>query len=463
MLNVAHSPEERRLSSPPPSDTPAKTFGLASGIGLVVANMVGAGVFLSTGFMAQSLGPGHILLAWLIGAGLALCGAVAYAEVARLVPHSGGEYRFLSTLLHPSLGYLAGWASLLVGFSAPIALDALAAGAFARAVWPTVDPRLVGGAFILALTALHAIGLELSARAQNVLVGLKVLLVLGFVAVGLSLGTVAWPTWQPPQPGPSPWPDLVGSLFFIAFAFSGWNAAVYAAEEFKRPGRDVPRAMLIGCAAVGALYLVVNYLFVANLTPQQGTVVFQYDDFTSLKGQYEQVTLGQAVMAQLLGAGAARTMSGVMVLLFASAMSAMMLVGPRVYAAMARDGYLPASLAGAKGKPPVAAVVLQGALALVLLLTHDVRTVLSNVGAILVLFAALTVGGLFRAAVTARDAHARPRPLALAAAGVYVLSSGWMLYTGFKRTPVLLAWILGVALVALVAWWGTRRFSGRTA
>jgi APA family basic amino acid/polyamine antiporter len=463
VVHSRHLSREYRLSSPPSSDSPTKTFGLASGIGLVIANMVGAGVFLSTGFMAQSLGPGHILLAWLIGAVLALCGAVAYAEVARLVPHSGGEYRYLSTLLHPSLGYLAGWASLLVGFSAPIALDAVAAGAFARAVWPVIDPRLLGALCIVALSALHATGLQSSARAQNALVGLKVLLVLGFVGVGIAFGTMTWPTWQPPKPGPSPWPDLVGSLFFIAFAFSGWNAAIYAAEEFRSPGRDVPRAMLLGCLAVGVLYLVVNFLFVANLTPQQGTVVFQYDDFTSLKGQYEQVTLGQAVMSALLGPAAARVMSGVMVLLFVSAMSAMMLVGPRVYAAMARDGYLPAALGGAKGKPPVWAIALQGALALLLLLTHDVRTVLSNVGAILVLFAALTVSGLFRAALTAATPEAKPKPLALVAAGAYVLTSAWMLYTGFKRTPMLLVWIAGVSAVALVAWWGTRRLSRRTA
>jgi APA family basic amino acid/polyamine antiporter len=441
---------------PPPSPAHAKPFGLWSGVGLVVANMVGAGVFLSTGFMAQSLGPAHILLAWGLGAALALCGAVAYAEVARLVPRGGGEYRYVSTLLHPALGYLAGWASLLVGFSAPIALDALAAGAFARAVSDALEPRLVGAALIVGLTALHAFRLRVSSRAQNALVAVKVLLLAAFVGVALVKGTVAWPAWQPPQPGPTPWPDVVGSLFFIAFAFSGWNAAVYAADEFEAPARDVPRAMLVGALAVGALYLVVNYVFVANLTPAEGAVVFRYDDFTALKGQYELVTLGQAVMGALLGPTAARVMSGVMVLLFVSAMSAMMLVGPRVYAAMAADGFLPRALAARQGAPPAAAIVLQGALALGLLVTHDVRTVLANVGAVLVLFAGLTVAGLFRAAVTATTEATRPRPLSLLAAAVYVLSSAWMLVTGFSRSPALLGWIAAVAAVALVAYEVTR-------
>ena len=487
----------------------SRTLGLKSGIGLVVANMVGAGVFLSTGFMAQSLTPGQILLAWLIGAVLAMCGAVAYAEVARLVPRGGGEYRYLSSLLHPALGYLAGWASLLVGFSAPTALDALAAGAFARAVEPSLDPRIVGAVLIIGLTAVHALGLHMSARVQNSLVALKVLLLAAFVAIGLFKGSLSWPTWLPPSPAASPVNELVGSLFFIAFAFSGWNAAIYAADEFQQPERNVPRAMLIGCLAVGALYLVVNFIFVANLTPAQGTVVFKYDDFTSLKGEFDQVTLGQAVMATLLGPLAAKVMSAVMLLLFISAMSAMLLVGPRVYSAMARDGFLPAFLAGKEGQPPTGAVVLQGCIALALLFTHDVRSVLSNVGAILVLFAALSVLGLFMAdfqgdkvtlpplkkviiallvvlagaAAFASDAVSLPLRLgvllvgALAAAvlryranggvgpslpgligaAIYVVSSAWMLFVGFRQSLSLLAWVAGVAVIGLVAFALTRR------
>jgi APA family basic amino acid/polyamine antiporter len=382
--------------------------------------------------------------------------------VARLVPRGGGEYRYLSTLLHPALGYLAGWASLLVGFSAPTALDALAAGAFARAVVPSLDPRLFGAVLIVGLTAVHALGLHFSARVQNALVALKVLLLLAFVAVGVTQGSLAWPTWTPPEPAASPVEAVVGSLFFIAFAFSGWNAAVYAADEFQAPGRDVPRAMLLGCLAVAGLYLVVNYLFVANLTPEQGRVVFQYDAFTRLEGEVAQVTLGQAVMAALLGPTAGRVMSGVMVLLFVSAMSAMLLVGPRVYAAMARDGVLPRALAGAPGKPPTGAVLLQGAIALLLLVTHDLRSVLANVGAILVLFAALTVAGLFVAKGRA-PAGEFPRPLALVAAAVYLVSAAWMLFVGFRHNLSLLGWVAGIAVLGLGAFVVTQRSARRTA
>ncbi len=441
-----------------------KPFGRWSGVGLVIANMVGAGVFLSTGFMALSMPPSRILLAWVVGGVLALAGARAYAEVARLVPHGGGEYRYLSTLLHPSLGYLAGWASLLLGFSAPIAVDALAAGAFARAVVPSLEPRLVAAGLVIGLSLLHAAGLDLSARLQNGLVAVKVLLLAGFVLVCLFAGSFAFPTWAPTPPKDY---DVAGgfasSLFYIAFAYSGWNAAIYAADEFKEPKKDVPFAMLVGCLLVGALYLVVNYVFVANLTPEQGTVVFHYDDFTSLKGQWDQVTLGQAVVANLLGPGAAKAMSAVMVLLFTSAISAMTLVGPRVYSAMAADGFLPAVLKGKGGEAPKSAVLLQGALALLLLFTNDVRSVLGTVGAILVLFAALTASGLFRARATAKTPDERPALASLVAAFVYVASAGLMLWFGFKSNPILLVWVGAASAVGVGAWYTTHVLKRRAA
>ncbi len=430
------------------------------GVGLVAANMIGAGVFLSTGFMAQSLSPGPILLAWAIGALLALAGARAYAEVARLVPRSGGEYRYLSELIHPSLGFVAGWASLLVGFSAPIAADALAAGEFARTVFPVLDrgwlvpvghghvpvsaAQLAGAALIVLLTAFHAVGLRTSARVQNGLVLVKALLLAGFVAVGLLYGQRSWPTWHAGAAGAGfPLAAFASGLFYIAFAFSGWNAAVYAAEEFDAPERTVPRAMMVGCLLVAALYLVVNFIFVANLTPADAAVVFRYDT--------DRVTLGHAVVARLLGPGSGAVMSLVTVLVFASAMSAMTFIGPRVTAAMAKDGYLPAALRCPDGKPPAAAIVLQGALALAILFTHPLRAILENLGAILIFFAALTAAGLFKVAL-APGALDRPRAGALVAAGVHVAVALAMLVFGFVLSPGSLRWVAAAAVAGAAGW-----------
>jgi basic amino acid/polyamine antiporter, APA family len=429
-------------------------LGLKSGIGLVVANMVGTGVFVSAGFMAQDLTPAQILAAWVVGAVMAVCGVIAYAEVARLLPRSGGEYRYLSQLWHPFLGYVAGWTSLLVGFSAPVAVDALAAGAFAAKLSP-VDPRFFAVAVIVLLTIAHAVGLKTSARVQNVLFAVKLLLLVLFVAVGVLFGRWAFPTWQPPSPSSSfPVGAFAGSLFWIAFAFSGWNAAVYAAEEFHEPTRTVPRAMLFGCVSVAVLYFVLNYVFVANLTP--------VDDMGDwyMKTQ-DQVTLGHVVMARLIGETGARVFSGVVVLLFMSAMSAMILVGPRVYAAMAADGVLPAWLKAEAGKPPVKSVVLQGALALVIVLWGDLRSKLSAIGALLVVSAAFTVLGLFRARFDRRRRFSQPSNASLAAAAVYGLSTPWLVYFGFFQNPagkphVLLASAGVLLIVSSVAYGLTR-------
>jgi APA family basic amino acid/polyamine antiporter len=423
---------------------PSKAFGTWSGVALVVSNMIGAGVFLSAGFMAQDLTPGQILLAWGIGAVIALSGARAYASVAQLVPRSGGEYRYLSDLLHPYLGCVAGWASLLVGFSAPVAVDALSAGSFSATLWAGFDPKTVGAILVIVLTGLHSLGLRSSKWTQNALVVVNGTLILGFVTLGLGLGRNQWPTWVPPNPHPGfPLAPFMMSLFFIAFAFSGWNAATYAAEEFEKPSRDVPRAMLIGCALVAVVYLLVNWVFVANLTPERARVVFDYEK--------TRVTLGHLIATDLAGPVGGRLMSVLAIVAFVSAMSAMTFAGPRVYMCMAADGFLPKILQGREGRPPVGSVLLQGALALLIIYTHTLQDMLHNVGAILTIFASLTAACLFRVRF---NPQGRPRPpvSSLVAAGIYVLSAVWMLYFGFRGETRLLFWVGGVAGISGVAY-----------
>ncbi len=430
--------------------TASKQLGVRSGVGLVAANMIGAGVFLSAGFMAQDMGPGPILLAWVVGALLALAGARAYAELARLVPRSGGEYRYLSELLHPALGYLSGWASLLVGFSAPVAIDALAAGGFARTIFPGLSAEWVGAGLVVALTALHVVGLSTSARTQNALIAVKVLLLAGFVYLGLRYGSSAWPTWRPPSDsGGFPAGPFVSSLFFIAYAFAGWNAVAYVAEEFDEPERTVPRAMMIGTALVALLYFVVNWIFVANLTPEKATVVFGYEESHS-------ATLGHAVVETLRGPGWATAMSAVTVVVFASAMSAMIFVGPRVYQAMARDGYLPRLFAGEPGRPPVASILFQSAVSLLLVFSQPLRGLITNVSAVLIFFSALTVLGLLR--VWLRPAG-RPRPSTVSAVSALAFAalSAYMLWFAFRGAVHVLPWLAVIFAAGLGAWAITRR------
>jgi len=423
-------------------------LGLLSGVGLVVANMVGAGVFLSAGFMSQELFPGEILAAWAIGAVLALCGTISYSALANAVPRSGGEYRYLSALLHPFLGYVAGWASLLVGFAGPIAVDAHAAGAFAAKLWPGLDPNRFGAVLILGLVAFHALDMRVSKSAQNAFVALKVTLLFAFIVLGLTYGSRELPATVPPSRASDfPVGAFVTSLFFIAYAFSGWNAAVYSSEEFRDPKRDVVRSMLIGCGSVGVAYLLVNFVLLANVTPESAAVVFRYES--------ERLTLAHVVIERLFGLRMANVASAALALALFSAASAMMFVGPRVYAAMAADGFLPSWLVAKRGRPPVVAVLLQGAVALLILYTHRVQEVLQNVGAILTLFSALTAFAVFK--LRSRRPGESPSRLAVAAAVVYTASAAFMIVMALRQSPTLWVWALSFVAIAGVIYALTRR------
>ena len=163
-------------------------FGLWSGVGLVIANMIGAGVLLSAGFMVQTMSAGIIMGAWVLGMGLAFCGAVAYASLSANITRTGGEYRYLSDIFHPFVGSMAGWGSLLIGFSGPIAIDAIAIGAFMGTLNIPIDPRWTGTAVIIALTLVHGIQWKTSTLIQNTLVCIKIVLVLGLVLLGMGMG-----------------------------------------------------------------------------------------------------------------------------------------------------------------------------------------------------------------------------------------------------------------------------------
>ena len=411
--------------------------------------MIGSGVLLSAGFMAQSLSAGWILFAWIIGAAIAAIGALAYAELARLIPQSGGEYRYLSNLVHPLLGFLAGWASLLLGFAAPVAINALAAIAYADTIAPIGNHRVAAAGLIAAITCAHAFDLSASRWVQDILAAAKLLAIGGLVALGLILGQRSWPEWSPPESDGFTMAAFVTGLFFVSFAFSGWNSAVYASAEFKKPNRDVPRSMLIGTAIVGVLYLLINWVFVANIEPESAAVVTGRDTY---------ITLAHVVAGELLGSAGATAMSGLVVLAFVSAMSAIALLGPRVYAEMADDGMLPKFFAYRGERPPVGSVLFQGALAIAILLAHSLHEALFNASAVLLLFSALSSAALLRIAFSAsmRAKFGAVKPLAVFAAAAYSGLAVAMLIYGFHNQPSLVVWIALVAAVGTAGYYAQR-------
>jgi APA family basic amino acid/polyamine antiporter len=352
---------------------------------------------------------------------------MAYSGVVAAIRQSGGEYRFLSDLFHPFLGYVAGWGSLVLGFSAAIAVDAHAIGSFLNTLLPGPDPLLVGAIVIVTITILQGFDTNLSHRSQNLFVSFKLSCLLLFVLLALIVGNNAMPTWSPPKPTDGfPWIKVIENQFWIAFAFSGWNAAVYTAGEFRNPGRDVPRSMMIGLIVVGMLYLAINWVFVANLSPADAVAVFTYEE--------TRITLAHLIADDIFGQHGGQFVSVLVIIIFVSAISVMMMIGPRVYAAMADDGFLPEIFKLRDGKPPLNATLLQAVVSLLLLFSHSLREAVLAASAFLLLFTALTAASLFRLRRYKRQPY--PSRYQLIASALYILAVTVILVAGLQTATV---------------------------
>jgi APA family basic amino acid/polyamine antiporter len=307
-----------------------------------------------------------------VGGAIALCGALSYGALGRALPESGGEYLYLSRTLHPLAGFLAGWISLLVGFTAPIAaagltLDAYwadAAGAPSR-VW-------VGGAAIAAATLLHAVRRGAGVVTQNAAVALQLVLLGGLLLTGLprlaDAGGAVLGGWQRVTPG-----AFAHSLMWVGFAYSGWNAAVYVAGELHDPVRTLPRAMLGATLLVTALYTLLNAVLLGAAPDAAG-----------------RADIGAVAAEAIGGVPLRRAVSALVAVALWTSISSLLMAGPRVAARMAADGLLPRWLA-ARRQAPTAAVVLQAALALVVARWSTLATLLAGIGFVLGLSAAASV------------------------------------------------------------------------
>lgn len=391
---------------------PRRSLGLTVTAAIVVANMIGTGVFTSTGYQAASLhDPWTILLAWIVGGALALCGAATYAELGSMMPKAGGEYVYLREAYHPVVGFMSGWVSLTAGFSAPIAASALAFALYLGALVPAIDavpwiqPTLsLGGtklftiaigpqqavaiALIGAITLLHSFDAKIGGWVQAAFTAAKVLLIVLFILGGLLLGDGDWSNLTSQSGGLSNVGTLAfaTTLMYVSFAYSGWNAAAYIAGEVERPERTIPRSLLLGTGTVMVLYVLLNLVFlyavpVDVLAPPNGPPIEQ---------------VGDVAARQLFGESAGKLITSVIALALVSAVSAMVMAGPRVYAAMAEDRALPQGFArhGKRGVP-IVSVIAQGVLASLFVVVADLGQLIRFVGFTLAIFAALAVSSVF--------------------------------------------------------------------
>jgi basic amino acid/polyamine antiporter, APA family len=416
-----------------------RQLGLFPATNIVVANMVGAGIFTTSGLLMAGLNdPVLMMILWAVGGIIALCGALAYGELGAAMPEAGGEYLFLSRLYNPLFGFLSGWVSFMVGFSAPIAASALGFSEyFCRAVPglpasldtagilnPLWTGKLLAIGIILVFTFIHYRGIKYGAKIQNALTVLKVVLILVLLVAGFSSGKGDFSNFSKGGSiahGLAGWKTIGLSLMWIMFAYSGWNASTYIGAEIRNPAKILPRSLLFGTALVILLYLGLNALFIYGINPE------------SMKGV---ISVGGLAMGNLFGRSADILVSILIAFALFSSLSAFIIIGPRVYYSMAKDGlfFRHAGKIHEKFKVPSNSILIQAVIAVVMVLSGTFEQVLTYMGFALGIFPLLTVAGVFK--------QRRNSPSAIRLPGfpftqiIYILAGLMILLLSFFERPI---------------------------
>lgn len=401
------------------------TVSLWVAAAIVVADMVGVGVFTSLGFQVKDIPNGFsILLLWTLGGIVALCGVFSYGELSAMFPRSSGEYNFLGRTYHPAFGFVAGWVSATVGFSAPVALAAMAFGEYGRSILPNAPPLALAIGVVWLVSLIQLTGIRHSATFQMIATVIKVVLIVAFLGLGFVIGTPQ-PVSFVPQSSDFTYvlsAPFAISLVFVMYSFSGWNAATYIIGEMKMPERNVPRAMLIGTLIVLVLYVALNAVFLhtAPIDKLAGQL-----DVARISGSHIFGELGGRIVGAMICIG------------LISSISAMMWIGPRVMMTMGED--IPALKVFARRSSsgaPAYAILFQVVVASLMLFTRSFEAVLEFIQFSLLFCSFFVVLGVIKLRITHPDL---PRPYR--AWGypftplVFLLVTGFMMYYLLTTQP----------------------------
>jgi APA family basic amino acid/polyamine antiporter len=403
-----------------------RRLGPIDAAAIVISNVIGGGIFFVPVIVAQLVPrPSALLGAWLAGGALAFAGAMAYAELGAMRPHAGGEYVYIREAYGPLAAFLTGWTSFIAGFSGAIAASAVALAGYVDHFVP-LDPRartVVALGAVLAFTLVHVRGLGPGRFLQNFLALLKLSAIVVLIAAGFGAarGHIANLTGGDHA-------TAVGwglALVPVMFTYSGWNAAAYVAEEVRDPHRNVPLSLALGTIAVVVLYLALNALFLYAMPVSR---------LAALPGG----SLMDSVAEHLFGTAGGNLLAIFALVSIAASISAMVLAGPRVYYAMARDGVFVRAAGDVhpRFRTPAAAIVAQGAWSGVLVLSGTLSQLVAYTGFAVVLFAGIAVSAVFvlrqRRPDDARPFRALGYPWAPA---IFVLASAAMVVNEIWRNP----------------------------
>lgn len=422
-------------------------IGFNTAAAIVIANMIGTGVFTSLGFQVLGIESGFAILAlWVVGGILALCGALSYGEIGSAFPESGGEYNYLSKLYHPAIGFISGWVSVSVGFAAPIAAAAVALGQYVNKIYPSVNSVALALVVISIITAIHSFNLKAGGMFQRVFTIVKVVCIVMFVGFGLfhvPSHSVDY------SASAAAWKDIFSSSFavslvYVTYAYSGWNAASYISGEIDNAPRNLPKALFAGTLIVMLIYTVLNFVFLYSVP------------IPELKGVLE---VGYLSANKIFGAQVGQFMSLVIALLLVSTISAMVLAGPRVMQSMGRDIKGLRFFARAnKNNVPYVAIIFQSVIAITLVVTSSFQSLITYVGFTLNLFTFLTVFGIFILRYKFKHVETSYKTFLYPVTPILFLCIiGYILYHIVMDKPVESLWGLGTVLVGLIIYFLTNR------
>jgi APA family basic amino acid/polyamine antiporter len=343
-----------------PRDLLLRELRLRDATMLVVSSVIGVGIFLTPGSVAELLPhPGVFLAAWLVGGLLSLAGALANAELGAMYPHAGGDYVYLREAYHPLAGFAVGWLTFFVIYAGTIATLAIGTGEALRLFVDVGETGKIAVAVAVTIVCswINYSSLRSGAQVNNLTAYLKIAGLAAIVVFGFAFGNGAAANLLPLAEGATALPAKSFGLALspVLFSYLGWNASVYVASEIEDPGRNVPRSLFAGLTICTVLYLLVNALYLYAVP------------IHSLRGQ---IRAGELAATALFGQAGGKIAAALVLASIVGCLNATILVGPRVAYAMALDGLFFAGVdrVHAARHTPYLAIVAQAAAAIVLIL-----------------------------------------------------------------------------------------------
>jgi len=423
----------------------AEKFKHTTVTAVVIANMVGTGVFTSLGFQLVDIRSGFVLLMlWAVGGVAAVCGAMTYAELGAAMPRSGGEYNFLARIYHPAAGFVSGWVSATIGFAGPTALAAITFAAYATSIMPGETSawleKTLACSLVIMLTIVHSSNRRSSGGLQVFFTTLKIAVIAGFCLFAYSFVGTPQPISFLPVGGDGALltsSAFAVSLIYVSYAYTGWNAATYLSSELEDPQRTLPVILLSGTILVMLLFVALNFVFL-YVAPMDALV--------------GQVEIGFIAAEAAFGDLGGRFTGLVMATLLISTVSAMTIAGPRVLQVIGEDFPALSLLARTNNSGlPAAAIFVQSSLTILFILSSSFESILVFAGFTLALNSFATVLGVFVLRYRQPDL---PRPYRTFMYPVppliYLALTGWTLYFVLMNRPAEGLFGLGIIAAGLI-------------